>query len=108
MHGDRVNIYNFKFIIQNKPVIYPIRQQIYDKYHWLEEDSGRRDTHLSFEKYTLQKYLQLNASQNNWANVKKIFRDATDYKLFSDVQNRSSYMFYSYMDFSHGICKPYV
>lgn len=81
-------------------------QQIYDSFHWLEEDTGRRDTHLSFEEFTLQRYLQLNGRKNDWAKVKEIFRDAMDYKIFSDVQYRNWYMFYNYMDFSRRIYHP--
>ncbi|KAJ6643586.1 hypothetical protein Bhyg_08549 [Pseudolycoriella hygida] len=81
-------------------------KQIYDKYHWLEEDSGRRDAHLSFEEYTLRQYLNFNAFENDWTKVKKIFRDVVEHKLFMNVQYRNWYTFYSYMDFSRAINKP--
>lgn len=106
LHGDRVNI--FEFIHKTMRGIYPISEQIYDKYHWLEEDSDRRETQLSFEEYTLQKYLKLNACKNDWLTISKLFHDAADHELFSDVQYLGSFIFYSYLDFSRGIDKPWV
>ncbi|KAJ6630497.1 Prolyl endopeptidase, partial [Pseudolycoriella hygida] len=80
--------------------------KICDAYHWLNEDDDKRNKMLLFENYTLYKYLHLNFFKNDWIKAKQKFNNSNDYKLFSDVQHRNWYIFYSYMDYSKGIYEP--
>lgn len=75
-------------------------QKIFDYYDWLKTESERKNRILKNEKYTLEKYLELNSQKNDWTEVRKRFHNPIDYELYSNVQHVNGNIFYSYRSFS--------
>lgn len=108
LHGEEVNK-TIQFHT-NSPIVKSCfsKTQICDYYDWLENDSEQRNDILRVEADTLQKYLDVNSSRNDWLEIREIFHNAIDYELFSDVQLINGHIFYSYRNFSKSIYKPWV
>ncbi|XP_055307555.1 uncharacterized protein LOC129571737 [Sitodiplosis mosellana] len=96
----------YQIIEQRAPKVIALhREKILDYYDWLKEKCHWNEI-LQTEGATLQKYLELNSSKNNWPEIKEIFGNSVDYEMYRDVQHVNGYIFYSYVNFSRSINKP--